>query len=103
MSEKLDIKTTKIKDYYTDKWNMIKSVLFTAIFSLAFVNLYRPFDSARWVDVTEVGYFLYSCLFVFVGICVIAFSRILMYILMIVACLSRTIMVLKPTPAQSVA
>lgn len=80
MSEKLDIKTTKIKDYYTDKWNMIKSVLFTAIFSLAFVNLYRPFDSARWVDVTEVGYFLYSCLFVFVGICVIAFSRILMYI-----------------------
>ena len=80
MSEKLDIKSTKIKDYYTDKWNMIKSVLFTAIFSLAFVNLYRPFDSARWVDVTEVGYFLYSCLFVFVGICVIAFSRILMYI-----------------------
>ena len=29
--------------------------------------------------------------------------RILMYILMIVACLSRTIMALKPTPAQSVA
>lgn len=74
------IKSTRIKDYYTDKWNMIKSVLFTAIFSLAFVNLYKPFESARWVDVTEVGYFLYSCLFVFVGICVIALSRILMYI-----------------------
>ena len=74
------IKSTRIKDYYTDKWNMIKSVLFTAIFSLAFVNLYKPFESARWVDVTEVGYFLYSCLFVFVGICVIAISRILMYI-----------------------
>jgi hypothetical protein len=80
MSEKSNIKSTRIKDYYTDKWNMIKSVLFTAIFSLAFVNLYRPFESARWVDVTEVGYFLYSCLFVFVGICVIAISRILMYI-----------------------
>ena len=74
------IKSTRIKDYYTDKWNMIKSVLFTAIFSLAFVNLYKPFESARWVDITEVGYFLYSCLFVFVGICVIAISRILMYI-----------------------
>lgn len=80
MSDKPIIKTTRIKDYYTDKWNMIKSVLFTAIFSLAFVNLYKPFESARWVDVTEVGYFLYSCLFVFVGICVIAISRILMYI-----------------------
>ena len=80
MAERLNIKSTRIKDYYTDKWNMIKSVLFTAIFSLAFVNLYKPFESARWVDVTEVGYFLYSCLFVFVGICVIAISRILMYI-----------------------
>lgn len=80
MRENANIKSTRIKDYYTDKWNMIKSVLFTAIFSLAFVNLYKPFESARWVDVTEVGYFLYSCLFVFVGICVIAISRILMYI-----------------------
>lgn len=82
MSEKINIKVTRIKDYYTDKWNMIKSVLFTAIFSLAFVNLYRPFESARWVDVTEVGYFLYSCLFVFVGICVIAISRLMMYVLL---------------------
>lgn len=80
MREKINIKSTRIKDYYTDKWNMIKSVLFTAIFSLAFVNLYRPFESARWVDVTEVGYFLYSCLFVFVGICVIAISRVIMYV-----------------------
>ena len=80
MAENANIKSTRIKDYYTDKWNMIKSVLFTAIFSLAFVNLYKPFESARWVDVTEVGYFLYSCRFVFVGICVIAISRILMYI-----------------------
>ena len=80
MAENIKVKSTRIKDYYTDKWNMIKSVLFTAIFSLAFVNLYRPFESARWVDVTEVGYFLYSCLFVFVGICVIAISRIIMYI-----------------------
>lgn len=81
MSEKINIKSTKIKDYYTDKWNMIKSVLFTAIFSLAFVNLYRPFESGRWVDVSEIGYFFYSCLFVFVGIFVIALSRIIMYIL----------------------
>ena len=80
MAENLNIKTRRIKDYYTDKWNMIKSVLFTAIFSLAFVNLYKPFQSDRWVDVTEVGYFLYSCLFVFVGIFVIALSRIIMYI-----------------------
>ncbi len=80
MEENKKIKSKRIKDYYTDKWNMTKSVLFTAIFSLAFVNLYRPFESARWMDVTDVGYFFYSCLFVFVGICVIALSRIIMYI-----------------------
>lgn len=80
MAEKVNIKSTRIKDYYTDKWNMTKSILFTAIFSLAFVNLYRPFESARWVDVSEIGYFLYSCLFVFVGICVIAISRVIMYV-----------------------
>lgn len=81
MREKATIESRKIKSYYTDKWNMIKSVLFTAIFSLAFVNLYRPFESGRWVDVTEVAYFFYSCLFVFVGICVIAISRIIMYVM----------------------
>ena len=80
MAEKIDIKSTRIKDYYTDKWNMIKSVMFTAIFSLAFVNLYKPFESARWVEVTELEYFFYSCLFVFVGICVIAISRVIMYV-----------------------
>ena len=42
------IKSTRIKDYYTDKWNMIKSVLFTAIFSLAFVNLYKPFEGIEF-------------------------------------------------------
>ena len=68
----------KVAGYLIEKSNLVKLVIFTGLFSLVFVNLYKPFSSDRWIDISSTQYFLYSCVIVFIGIAVIAVSRYLM-------------------------
>lgn len=75
----LRLKGKAVDNYMTDKSNLVRLIMFTAIFSLCFINLYRPFNSTMWYNVSSVKYFLFSSLLVLVGILVIAFSRFLMY------------------------
>ena len=69
----------KVDNYLVDKNNFIKLILFTALFSIIFINLYKPFGSGNWYNVSPVRYFIFSFLLVLTGILVIAFSRFLMY------------------------
>lgn len=64
-----------VSSYMTSNKNNIKLILFTAVFSLCFINIYRPFDSTEWYDVSGFYYFVYSFLLVLTGILVIAASR----------------------------
>jgi len=59
----------------TSNKNNIKLILFTAVFSLCFINIYRPFDSTKWYNISSFYYFVYSSLLVLTGILVIAASR----------------------------
>lgn len=68
-----------VDHYFVDKRNLVRLVIFTAVFSLAFINIYRPFNSEAWVEYTPVGYFMMSCALVLTGIAVLAVSRTLMY------------------------
>ena len=77
-SEKNKYKKSKVAGYMIEKSNLVKLVIFTGLFSLVFVNLYKPFSSDRWIDISSTQYFLYSCVIVFIGIAVIAVSRYLM-------------------------
>lgn len=77
-SEKNKHKKSKVAGYMIEKSNLVKLVIFTGLFSLVFVNLYKPFSSDRWIDISSTQYFLYSCVIVFIGIAVIAVSRYLM-------------------------
>jgi hypothetical protein len=77
-SEKNKNKKGKVAGYMIEKSNLVKLVIFTGLFSLVFVNLYKPFSSDRWIDISSTQYFLYSCVIVFIGIVVIAISRYLM-------------------------
>lgn len=77
-SEKNKNKKSKVAGYMIEKSNLVKLVIFTGLFSLVFVNLYKPFSSDRWIDISPTQYFLYSCVIVFIGIAVIAVSRYLM-------------------------
>ncbi len=67
-----------VSSYMTSNRNNIKLILFTAVFSLCFINIYRPFDSTEWYDVSDFAYFIYSFLLVLTGILVIAASRFTM-------------------------
>lgn len=76
----LRFKGKVVDKYMTNKSNLVRLIVFTAIFSLCFINLYCPFDSMTWYEeMSRPRYFLVSSLLVLVGILVIAFSRFLMY------------------------
>ncbi|MCB8998801.1 MAG: LytTR family transcriptional regulator [Bacteroidales bacterium] len=67
-----------IPAYLTSKTNIVRFVLFTAVFALIFINIYAPFGVETWYDVTEVQLFLYSSLLILLGMLVIVASRFLM-------------------------
>lgn len=68
----------KIPDFLTDRRNTIRQVLFTAVFALVFINLYRPFGVDTWQHVTRAKLFFSSSLVILAGMLVIAISRIIM-------------------------
>jgi len=69
----------KIPDYLYEKGNIVRLILFTAFFALAFINLYKPFGSVEWFRVSEATYFLGSSLIMLTGVIVVVISRIIMY------------------------
>ena len=71
-------KKGRVAGYLIEKSNLVKLVIFSGLFSLVFVNLFKPFASDRWLDISSTQYFLYSCVIVFIGIVVVAISRYLM-------------------------
>jgi DNA-binding LytR/AlgR family response regulator len=68
----------KIPAYLTGKTNIVRFVLFTAVFALVFINIYAPFGVETWYNVTELQLFFYSSLVILVGMLVIVISRVLM-------------------------
>lgn len=77
----MNILTKIIPDYLCEKYNLIKMVVFTAIYAIIFINIYQPFGSSMWVqDDSSIYYFIYSAVVVAIGFVVIAMSRVVMYI-----------------------
>ncbi len=68
-----------IPAYLTGKTNIVRFVLFTAVFALVFINIYAPFGVDTWYNVTELELFLYSSLVILLGMLVIVISRVLMW------------------------
>jgi len=71
----------KIPVYLTGKTNIVRFVVFTAVFALIFINIYAPFNVETWYHkVTELQLFLYSSMVILFGMIVIVVSRILMWL-----------------------
>lgn len=69
-----------IPDYINEKGNVVRTVVFTAVFALLFINIYQPFGSKMWLGgVPDLTYFFFSNLVILVGVCVVAVSRVIMY------------------------
>ena len=69
----------KTPDYLTEKNNIVRLILFTAVFALGFINLYHPFGTFESIKATPSVFFLYSSLITLTGVLVVVISRIIMY------------------------
>lgn len=69
----------KIPSYFYSKQNSIYLILSTAFFALVFINIYEPFNSANWYNVSAFMYFVYSSLIILTGVLVVVISRIVLY------------------------
>lgn len=65
--------------YLTDKGNIVRLIILTAAFALVFINIYAPFGSETWFEITEWEFFAYSSLVILTGVLVVVISRIIMY------------------------
>jgi len=70
-----------IPDYLTKRKNVVGFILFTAGFALLFINMYAPFGVDKWLNVSDFELFFYSSIVILIGMLVIVFSRVLMYLL----------------------
>jgi len=68
-----------IPPYLNEKGNIIRQILFTALFALVFINIYAPFGADRWFDLNQPEFFTYSSLVILTGVLVVVASRIIMY------------------------
>lgn len=69
----------KTPDYLYEKNNIVRLILFTAVFALGFINLYHPFGFFESFEVTPSVFFVYSSLITLTGVLVVVISRIIMY------------------------
>lgn len=68
----------KVPDYMLEKGNIIRLILLTAFFALTFINIYKPFNSPSWYQVSEFKFFIFSSLIILTGVLVVVISRIIM-------------------------
>ena len=68
-----------IPSYLNEKQNIVRLILFTSLFALVFINIYSPFGSDTWFNVTRLQFFTYSSLIILTGVLVVVISRIIMY------------------------
>ncbi len=72
----------KLPGYLTEKGNIVTHILFTAGFSLLFLNLYTPFGAITVYEVSKTTLLLYTSGVILTGLLIVALSRIIMYLLL---------------------
>lgn len=69
----------ELPGYLLEKNNVVRMILFTTVYSLVFINIFRPFNSETWIpNESSTNYMMYSSLMVLVGMVVVSLSRTIM-------------------------
>ena len=69
----------ELPSYLLEKNNVVRMILFTTVYSLVFINIFRPFNSETWIhDINSTNYAMYSSLMVLIGMVVVSLSRVIM-------------------------
>lgn len=75
----MDMWDKNIPTYIYDKQHIVQLILWTAFFALVFINIYKPFSSSSWYNVSEFKFFIFSSLIILTGVLVVVLSRIIMF------------------------
>lgn len=75
----MSVLTNNIPSYIYEKSNIVRLIILTAFFALIFINIYKPFSSSSWYNVSEFKFFVFSSLIILTGVLVVVISRIIMY------------------------
>ena len=75
----MNIFEQKIPAYVYAKTNMVRLIVFTALFALVFINIYKPFSSFNWYNVSEFKFLIFSSLIILTGVLVVVISRLCMH------------------------
>ena len=65
--------------YLTDKKNIVRLILLTALFAVVFINIYAPFGLDSIYELSELEFLGISSLIILTGVLVVVISRIIMY------------------------
>ena len=68
-----------IPSYYITSKNTVIQIVFTTVFAYVFINLYQPFGSDEWYDVTWWMFSLASGILVVAGMLIVIVSRLFMF------------------------
>ena len=69
----------ELPSYLLEKNNVVRMILFTTVYSLVFINIFRPFNSETWIpNNNSTNYYMYSSLMVLIGMVVVSLSRVIM-------------------------
>ena len=69
----------ELPGYLLETNNVVRMILFTTVYSLVFINIFRPFNSETWIhNNNSANYFLYSSLMVLIGMVLVSLSRVIM-------------------------
>lgn len=75
----MELLNRRVPAYMYERTNLIRLVIFTALFALVFINIYKPFSSENWYPVSEFMFFVFSSFVILTGVLVVVISRIFMY------------------------
>lgn len=70
---------TPLPKYLTDKKNIIRLIILTALFALVFINIYAPFGLETLYNLSELEFLGISSIIILTGVLVVVISRIIMY------------------------
>lgn len=69
----------ELPSYLLETNNVVRMILFTTVYSLVFINIFRPFNSETWIhNINSTNYFMYSSVMVLIGMVVVSLSRVIM-------------------------
>lgn len=78
----------KTPAYITDKKNIVRLIIFTAVFALVFINLYSPFEVNKWIlraaekfnlQNLDLLLLISSSMIILTGVLVVVVSRVVLY------------------------